>query len=1047
MIVVHRSNAIGPLLEELLAEIAAHPPAPLAPETIVVDSALHARWVGERLADHFGVWGNPHFPFLRGFLDALATAVLGPAPTERYDGIELPWHVARALLTLLERERGDERLAPVRAFLGTPRDDLRLVDLARLLAETFDRYFVYRPQWILDWERGRGVDDWQAELMAQLTATLGPYHLPARLSALVKHLDHHEITAELPPRLHLFAASHLPPLLLDVLGALGRRTHVHLYVITPTRQFLGGIGRHDREVPRLLAASARRFADMQQLLEGLGRYAETDRDLFVLAPQPTLLQALRNGLVDLEAAPLPADRPRPDPSIELHVCHGPLREVEVATDRLRAALADPTLRGLRSDQIAIVTPDLPRYAPLCAAVLAEARLPFQIVGRTGHRRTATQGALLQILDLARGRLRVDDLLVLFDSPPVRARLGMDDRDRATVARWLETTYTRWGIDGAHRQRLGSESSPAGTFRFALDRLVAGYVTSAPLDPPLPLPVADMAVSDGPLLGGVGAYLATLFEFVEAAAAPHAPAQWLRRLADLVRDLLGDLDSEPAARWELEQALRRRAAVLAATAPPVSVPLAGLLSLAGDLLEPTGGVGLPDTGAILVTDLASYGALPRRVVIALGLADTEFPRGEPRAGFDRMPDEPRRGDPSRRDDDRARFVQLVLGAQERLVLIYAGRSQHDDSVRGPSVVIEELIETLQPIAGPDIARELTVEHPLQPFSSRAFDAAGDLRQRSFQAAFVPPTPGEAPAPHPFFTTPLPPPAPFDLTLDELAELLYAPLAALARRRLAIALARRRGGGDEEPALWLDNLEGYRLKDELLAELLRGTPEAEAVARLYRTGVIGDDSLGRAELNQRLPVIRELAGAVRAVEAGRAPRRHPVEQEGGLARLVDRVAAWDEGGQVAVLHHRAGQPRASDLLKLWVHHLGYASDDGRARLPSRLVTAGGQLALAPIDATVARDRLAAMLALAAQALTVPLLLLPDASALLVDKLRDGDLDRARSAVKKLWSERPDPYYTLFFGDALPWEVAPLAAAPTFEALAESLYGPLAAARVQP
>ena len=165
-----------------------------------------------------------------------------------------------------------------------------------------------------------------------------------------------------------------------------------------------------------------RHLEMMRWIARLGR----DQDFRRFALQART----RTQLVDLTATPLPTDRSRPDPSIEVHVCHGPLREVEVAVDRLRAALVDPELPALTSDQIALVTPDLPRYAPLCAAVLAEAGLPFQIVGRLGHRRSATQSALLQIVDLARSRLRADDLFDQLDAEAVHHRHDDDQRANA-----------------------------------------------------------------------------------------------------------------------------------------------------------------------------------------------------------------------------------------------------------------------------------------------------------------------------------------------------------------------------------------------------------------------------------------------------------------------------------------------------------------------------------------------------------------------------------------------------------------------------------------
>lgn len=1049
MIVVHRSNSLQPLFDELALEIAHRPPDPLRPETIVVDSVLHGRWLSEQLARRFGIWANPHFPFLRAFLDELGTNLLGAAPTERYGPVELPWHIARALVALLD----DPAFADVRAYLGEPRDDQRLIDLCHELGRTFDRYLLHRPRWILDWERGAELDHWQARLIHRLTAELGPHHLPARLAQLVKQLDHADAKQILPDRIHLFGPSHLPPPVIALFAALGQHTHVHLYAITPSREFLGNIARTDRDVPRVLGGSLRRFADMQQLLEGLGNYAETDRDLFVEPVGETLLSRMQRDLLHAKSeSSLP---PTADPSLAVHLCHSPLREVEVAVDRLLAAFAE--LPSLRTNEVALVTPDLDTYAPLAAAVLAEAKLPFRIAGRSAHRRSAMQSAFLQLLDVASGRVRLDDLLVLFDAEPVRRRLDLDDTDRATLERWFRETHVRWGIDAAHRERLASRRGDPGTFRFALDRLLAGYLSAVPLEGIAPLPLADLSIGIGPLLGRLHEFLSKLFAFAESSTTPRAPVVWLELLADLANDLLAELPEEPGAKLALVESLRSLAGTLRTIAPPLVVPMSGVRGLLQSITEPPITRGVPDTGTILVTDLASLGALPRRVIVGVGFVDGRFPRGEPHAPFDRMSQQPMRGDPNRRDDDRARFLQLLLAPRDRLELTYAGRSQYDDNQFPPSVSIEELYESFAPWTAEEARRALLVEHPLQPFSPRAFDATADTRLQSFLGAFLPETRADIEPSRPFYERPLPASpatAAIELTIDEWVDFLHQPLETFCRRHLGLSL-RPKFGGDRDPiGLWLDGLQGWTLEDELLDELLRGRSLEEATVALHKSGLLTDDALGRSELRRRTDGVLAVANAVLRAQAGATPQRHAFElvrrDTRGVIAVIDQLTTWETASQpLAIVRHRAGGARSKDLLQLWLRHVAYHVDPARPRLQSRLLTVRQHVGFSPIEADAARTHFDDLLAVASTALEQPLRLLPDLS-FQYQEVAQYNPARARSLVEPMLTERSLPAYRKFFGETLPWDVITLDAAAaeiSFERLAQRVYGPLLAHRVRP
>jgi exodeoxyribonuclease V gamma subunit len=131
------------------------------------------------------------------------------------------------------------------------------------------------------------------------------------------------------------------------------------------------------------------------------------------------------------------------------------------------------------------------------------------------------------------------------------------------------------------------------------------------------------------------------------------------------------------------------------------------------------------------------AIPAKVVCIAGLDGAAFPRRDRRASFDLLDAEHRAGDRSVRDDDRYLFLETVLAARERLLLLYVGRSQRDNSEIPPSSVLAELLEEIDrtfvaPSAGARAdgnalpgarakrPRDLiTVVHPLQPFSERYF----------------------------------------------------------------------------------------------------------------------------------------------------------------------------------------------------------------------------------------------------------------------------------------------------------------------------------------
>jgi hypothetical protein len=89
------------------------------------------------------------------------------------------------------------------------------------------------------------------------------------------------------------------------------------------------------------------------------------------------------------------------------------------------------------------------------------------------------------------------------------------------------------------------------------------------------------------------------------------------------------------------------------------------------------------------------SIPFKQVCLLGMNDGVYPRTLAPMGFDLMAVAGRRGDRSRRDDDRYLFLEALLSAQQGLYISYQGFSAQDNSDKVPSVLLAELIGVSPP----------------------------------------------------------------------------------------------------------------------------------------------------------------------------------------------------------------------------------------------------------------------------------------------------------------------------------------------------------------
>ena len=439
-----------------------------------------------------------------------------------------------------------------------------------------------------------------------------------------------------------------------------------------------------------------------------------------------------------ESAPPHTRAPAVDDSLQIHVCHSPLREAEVLHDRLLAVFdAHPDLEPA---DVLVLTPDLDTYGPAIEAVFAAAgQIPCN-VARSRAAESRTLRAFLDLLSLPASRHGAESVLAPLAAPATGARFGIGDTDVAAIRTWVREAGIRWGVDEAHR---GEEDLPEiadHTWRHGLHRLLLGYAMADAGEPVAGLVPCgagaggfDAGEMDGELLGRFVSYCEKVFGLRARLAGKRRPARWGVVLRDVVRDFFAD-GSAPVrgAGGREDRALARELADDSAAIRALIRDFENEVSHARSpvpfevvrdvLLERADGTGRGTARLADGATVAGLGAgwiFPAGVVCVAGMNDGVFPRSPSTPSFDVVAaGRARRGDRDVRREDRFAFLEALLAARRCLIVTYAGRGLRDDAPIPPSVLVDELEDYLQRRFP---GETFETRHPLQPFSPRYFEA--------------------------------------------------------------------------------------------------------------------------------------------------------------------------------------------------------------------------------------------------------------------------------------------------------------------------------------
>ena len=429
-----------------------------------------------------------------------------------------------------------------------------------------------------------------------------------------------------------------------------------------------------------------------------------------------------------------------DRTIQVHSCHSEMREVEVLHDQLLALLADNP--GLQPQDIVVMMPDVATYAPFIEAVfdtpeIQTQRIPYSIADRTARVENGIIDTFLAILELSGSRFGASSLLNILESPAVQGRFELAQADLETIRVWIDKAAIRWGIDAAHREKIGLPAFAQNTWREGLDRLLLGYA--------LPggnrqlfqniLPCDEIEGGLAETLGNFIEFTSRIFETAQELETARTLGGWqvtLREVVDRFFDPTEDVEREILqVRRVLESLGETGAASGFDETVELDVVLAFLTDAFGSAVSGSGFL----LGAVTFCALKPMRSIPFKVIAILGMNDTAYPRKPVVTGFDLIAQNPQPGDRSVRDDDRYLFLEALLSAREVFYVSYIGQSIKDNSALPPSVLVSELLDYLDrafEMPQERMAKEyLVTRHRLHPFNVDYFSEV-DERLFSYSA---------------------------------------------------------------------------------------------------------------------------------------------------------------------------------------------------------------------------------------------------------------------------------------------------------------------------
>lgn len=989
MFVLHTSNRAENLLEHLVKILEAPQRSVLAKEVFLIQSQGMERWLSQQLAERAGLWGNFEYLFPAKFFNGMSEKLGLKLNQQSFSREGLLWQF-EALL----RDLDDPVFQPLLQYLTGDAIDRKRYQLAQQLTYLFDQYQFMRPDWLAAWEKGEQIrlpetnpvieatQSWQSALWRRLLsqqAAGSEHHGERWLHAIetLKTRRHGDLDNLLPERISVLGINTLSPMYLAYLQALSQHVQVHFYLLNPCQEFWAEGNSEVRQQLRhqSLMAGHVNNAEAEPINPLLGMLGQQGRDFQVLLLEQqaneieissfdavaaegnlSLLQQLQNDILYNRGGDEGFIPGRADQTISIHACHTRMREVEVLKDRLLASFEQNPSLDIRD--VVVMAPDIQTYLPYIDAVFAD--IPYAVADRSLRQSNHLLDILLRFFGLSQSRLLWHEVLDLLDEQAVREQFGLFEADLLLIRHWVEATRIRWGESALHRADLGLGEFSENSWQAGLERLLMGY--AVPDDREFcdeVLPFSDLEGSQAQALGGFYAYFKLLQQARQQLAQEHTLVQWLEKLQYFATQILLQSNDNDLEWGQLRELFDNLAEVADQHSQPISlvVLMDYLEASASEQKTATGFM----RGQLTFCSMLPMRAIPFSVIGLLGMNEGEFPNVDGRAAFDLMDVEFRRGDRSRRADERYQFLEILVSARQQILISYIGQSIKNNDEIPPSVVISELLDVLEQYYQISNERVLT-RHPLQAFSPRYFEtaerlaadesaqlfsysaAACDLATRLQQTAPV--NPGfwwqgalqgrEAPEPKML------------IDLQDLFRFYSHPQRYFVEQQLQLRLRQAESISVASESFELDNLERFFVNQEWLNRHL--SDEAADVDQAFLKRLRAEGRWPHGVLGDQLfdSMSDELSGFVdklQSLDLGDKQDSYAVDYQIGDYRLRGSLDGVYQNGN---LLYRYARCKAKDQLHAWLNHLIFINAPEKSYVNTNFLHMDGSWKFAAVDA---------------------------------------------------------------------------------------------------
>ena len=724
---------------------------PFEQQRVICQGKSMEQYLNKTIADQETIAANINYRFPRNSINDIISLSDKNRDVTRLDPKIMVWDIYFLLPKLIDKDCYKPLNDYINADISSKK--FRQYQLSRQIASVFDFYLGYRGDWLESWQRFERITHrmnsngnldlgphelWQSDLWRRLTiergGTEGDRIIFKRASVILEECKD-KIADKLPKKLSIFAISNMPQDYIDFFSILKQKIELDFYYIMPCIEYWGDSNRIaaviENEGNRLLASWGKLGRDFLKLL--LDADFELSQSVFIpeQSDNATLLTSLQHDILhdsSLDETRLKKIKTA-DKSIIINSCYSRMREIEVLHDHIFNELNHS---NCEFSDILVMAPNIEDYAPYIKAIFKQnaitnsqesnqsSFIPFNISDCSTIFSSIDSEIFMKILNLPKGKMTSEDLFDIISSEPVANKFNFSKDDIEKMYDLISNAKISWGENNEHRKDvLKSEYNGFGTWEFGFKRMLMGYAFDS--EGTVGENVLPLNNSDGIVIGKLILVCKKLFKICDDMSECYSYEDWCNKIFHpIIKEFFELTDNKNEQINPLSTAISsfRHACSKSNHNDEIFSLDVAKAAIEFELSDEASSTSSFFRGGVTFCQLLPMRNIPFKNICIIGMNDSEFPRINKKCGFNLAEKEYRIGDKVLRDEDRYIFLETLLAAKEKFYISYIGKSNSNNEILPPSVLVDELLDYLEESTGIK-KNEYVTEHPLHGFNERYF----------------------------------------------------------------------------------------------------------------------------------------------------------------------------------------------------------------------------------------------------------------------------------------------------------------------------------------